>query len=30
MQYPTKKQNRLYWLDSVSNTIFRSGLAALL
>lgn len=30
MQYPTKKQSRLYWLDSVSNTISRSGLAALL
>ncbi|MFN6954434.1 MAG: AMP-binding protein [Acetobacteraceae bacterium] len=30
MQYPTKKQSRLYWLDSVSNTIARSGLAALL
>jgi acyl-CoA synthetase (AMP-forming)/AMP-acid ligase II len=30
MQYPTKKQSRLYWLDSVSHTIARSGLAALL
>ncbi len=29
MQYPTKKQSRLYWLDSVSNTIARGGLTAL-
>jgi acyl-CoA synthetase (AMP-forming)/AMP-acid ligase II len=27
MQYPTRKQSRIYWLDSVSHTIERAGLA---
>jgi acyl-CoA synthetase (AMP-forming)/AMP-acid ligase II len=30
MQYPTRKQTRAYWLDSVRNTIERAGLAALI
>ena len=30
MQYPTRKQSRLYWLDSVSHTIERAGLAGIL
>lgn len=29
MQYPTKKQSRAYWADSVRNTISVAGLAAI-
>jgi len=30
MQYPTKKQSREYWTNSVGNTVERAGLAAVL